>query len=69
VVRKGKVNGVDVAVKTLKENSQREVILSILQEIKVMSHLENHLNIVKFIGANTEDLAKGNSLLIELFIM
>jgi serine/threonine protein kinase len=69
VVRKGKVNGVDVAVKTLKEHSQREVVLSILQEIKVMSHLENHLNIVKFIGANTEDLAKGNSLLKELFIM
>jgi serine/threonine protein kinase len=60
VVCKGKVKSIDVAVKTLKENAQREVILSILEEIKVMSHLENHPNIVKFIGANTDELARGN---------
>jgi serine/threonine protein kinase len=57
----GKVKGLQVAVKTVKPNTERDVLLSLLAEMKIMSHLESHPNIVELIGANTEGLATGTN--------
>jgi serine/threonine protein kinase len=55
----GKVIGTQVAVKTVKPNTERDVLISLLAEIKIMSHLEGHPNIVELVGANTDGLASG----------
>jgi serine/threonine protein kinase len=61
IVCMGKVKGMPVAVKTVKPNTKRDVLLSLLAEIKIMSHLQSHPNIVELIGANTDGLANGTN--------
>jgi len=58
-VMKAKLRGIDVAVKTLKSNAQRQVLLALLAEIKIMSNLEDHINIISFLGAYTKEIVKG----------
>jgi serine/threonine protein kinase len=60
-VYNGKVKDIEVAVKTIKPNAERDVLLSVLAEIKIMSYLDSHPHIIEFIGANTQSLAKGKS--------
>jgi len=59
MVYKATVNGVVVAAKTIKPNTERNVILALLAEIKIMSLMEEHPNIVGLVGAHTSDLEKG----------
>jgi serine/threonine protein kinase len=57
----GKVKGTRVAVKTVKPNTERDVLISLLAEIKIMSHLEGHPHIVELVGANTDGIASGKN--------
>jgi len=58
-VLKGRVRGVEVAVKTVKPNVERDILLVFLQEVKIMSYLDEHPHVVQFLGANTVNIAKG----------
>jgi serine/threonine protein kinase len=58
-VLNGRLREVEVAVKTIKSNAERDVINTFLQEIKIMSYLGSHPNIVKFLGANTQGWVEG----------
>jgi len=62
MVYKAIVNGIVVAAKTIKPSTERNVILALLAEIKIISLLEEHPNIVGLVGAHTSDLEKGYSL-------
>jgi len=62
MVYKATVNGVTVAAKTIQPNTERNLILALLAEIKIMSLLEHHPNIVGLVGAHTSDLDKGTNL-------
>ena len=48
-----------VAVKKTKPHSNRENYQALMMEVKIMSHLGMHLNVVNFLGACTKDLATG----------
>jgi len=46
-------------VTTLKPNVEREVLLAFLQEIKIVSYIEDYPHLVHFFGANTINITKG----------
>jgi len=56
----GTVHGTTVAAKSARKGLGREMLLTLLSEIKLMSLLEPHPNIVSFLGASTKKIAKGN---------
>jgi len=49
-------------VKTVKPNVERDILLAFLQEIKIMSYLEDHAHVVYFLGANTANITKGTQI-------
>ena len=54
-------SSVEVAVKTAKHNSDISHIRSLLNELKVISYLENgHRNVLNIVGACTSRLRYGN---------
>ncbi|CAG0901481.1 unnamed protein product [Darwinula stevensoni] len=53
-----------VAVKKRKSHSSLENYQALMMEVKIMSHLGMHLNVVNFLGACTKDLAHGNLMMI-----
>ncbi|CAL8069461.1 unnamed protein product [Orchesella dallaii] len=55
---------IQVAVKTTKLSSPVTALKSILSEIKVMSYVDKHSNIVGLLGAYTTELKKGDRILI-----
>jgi len=59
VVLKGRVRKEVIAVKTVKPLSNKDYVLSLLEEIKVMTYLGRHENITELIGANTSLLRRG----------
>ena len=65
-VVKGTYQGKEVAIKMLKNNSSQspEYLRSLLGELKVMSYLGNHPNLVGLIGAITRNIKRGEAFLI-----
>jgi len=59
VVYKAIVKGIVVAAKTIKPHTERNVLLALLAEIKIMSLLEEHPTIIGLVGAHTADLENG----------
>lgn len=59
MVYKGKVNSLDVAIKTTKPKCAGSTLKSLLSEIKTMIYIGKHENAVEFIGAYTAELRKG----------
>ncbi|CAL8127381.1 unnamed protein product [Orchesella dallaii] len=59
IVCKGLCKGKVVAVKTLKPNTTKEYLQSLLGEIKILSHIGRHDFIVNLEGAYTKNLQKG----------
>jgi len=51
-----------VVVVVVSDPGDREQLMSLLSELKVMSHLGSNLNILNILGAVTTDLDKGNLL-------
>ena len=49
---------IDVAIKTLKESTDKEIFMSFLKEIKVLAYVGEHENVVKFYGAMVEKIAE-----------
>jgi FMS-like tyrosine kinase 1 len=47
-----------VAVRVIKPPVSREVLQSLVAEMKIMIHLENHINVVNLLGAVTKNLGK-----------
>ena len=47
-----------VAVKTLNPYSNKDVLKSLMSELKIMSHLGRHSNIVNLLGAITTNIQK-----------
>ena len=47
-----------VAVKTLNPYSNKDVLKSLMSELKIMSHLGKHPNIVNLLGAITTNIQK-----------
>jgi len=41
--------------------AERKILLAFLEEIKTMSNVENHPNVLGFVGAYTEQMALGKS--------
>jgi serine/threonine protein kinase len=66
---RGKVRNEVVAVKTIKHMSNKDFVLSLLEEIKVMSFLGKHENIVELVGASTRLLRRGNVYVFVEFCM
>ncbi|KAL3265638.1 hypothetical protein HHI36_009843 [Cryptolaemus montrouzieri] len=65
VVLKGQAKGIipseaitTVAVKMVKRNADHNLIKALASELKIMSHLGNHLNVVNLLGACTKNVAK-----------
>ena len=53
-----------VAVKTLNPYSNKDVLKSLMSELKIMSHMGSHPNIVNLLGAVTTNIQRS-----ELFIL
>lgn len=47
-----------VAVKMVKSGADRAFIKALASELKIMTHLGKHLNVVNLLGASTKNLAK-----------
>ena len=47
-----------VAIKTLNPYSNKDVLKSLMSELKIMSHLGKHPNIVNLLGAVTTNIQK-----------
>lgn len=47
-----------VAVKMVKSGVDRSFIKALISELKIMTHLGKHLNIVNLLGASTKSLTK-----------
>jgi len=62
-VYRGCVNGISnkVAIKTTQPSCSITTLKSLLSEIKVLSHLGQHDNIVCLIGACTQELKQGKN--------
>ena len=60
-VLKGSYKGSPVAIKMLKNNSSKnaDYLRSLLGELKVMSYLGSHPNLVELIGATTRNIKGG----------
>ena len=65
-VVKGTYRGSQVAIKMLKRkaSSNADYLRSLLGELKVMSYLGSHSNLVGLVGAVTRDIKKGEVYLI-----
>ena len=65
-VVKGSYRGSPVAIKTLKNNGSQSAnyLRSLLGELKVMSYLGSHPNLVALIGAITRNIKRGEVYLI-----
>jgi FMS-like tyrosine kinase 1 len=50
-----------VAVKMVKSGADRAFIKALASELKIMTHLGKHLNVVNLLGASTKNLAKRKS--------
>ena len=64
---KGTFRGVEVAIKMLKNNTadnNADYLRSLLAELKVMSYLGQHPNLVRLIGAITENVKGGEVYLL-----
>lgn len=48
-----------VAVKMAKKNSDFALVKSLVSELKIMSHLGQHLNVVNLLGACTSGIYTG----------
>jgi serine/threonine protein kinase len=61
MVYKGAISGLGslVAIKTSKRNIDVEQFKAMLSEIKIMSHIGVHDNIVHFVGACTANIQSG----------
>jgi len=59
MVYQGTCHGTKVAVQTLRNNSERDVFIALLEEIKAMSNLESHNHVVDFAGAYTKEIHLG----------
>ncbi|XP_023244349.1 vascular endothelial growth factor receptor 1-like isoform X2 [Centruroides sculpturatus] len=53
-----------VAVKMLKERADREQMKALMAELKILIHLRPHVNIVNLLGAVTENMAKGELMVV-----
>ncbi|KAK2716332.1 vascular endothelial growth factor receptor 1-like isoform X2 [Artemia franciscana] len=53
-----------VAVKMLKPSPGREALAALVKELKIMTNLGKHLNVVNLLGACTRNIDKGELLLI-----
>ncbi|XP_067141984.1 mast/stem cell growth factor receptor Kit-like [Centruroides vittatus] len=53
-----------VAVKMLKERADREQKKALMAELKILIHLRPHVNIVNLLGAVTENMAKGELMVV-----
>jgi len=56
LTRPGDNEGVLVAVKTLKPYADKEYLLALLREVKLMIHVGSHPNVLEFIGCCTDKL-------------
>jgi len=59
IVFRGTYQQEQIAVKTLKKGAEKEYLISLLSELKVMIYLGQHPNLVTLIGAFTEQLRQG----------
>ncbi|CAG7838414.1 unnamed protein product [Allacma fusca] len=59
IVKKGIVNGVPAAVKTIRTGADKSYLKSLLSELKILIYLGKHPNLIELIGANTVQLKKG----------
>lgn len=59
IVYKAKVKEIIVAAKTLKSNADKTCLKGLLSELKIMSYIGEHENIVKLVGSNTRKLREG----------
>lgn len=55
IVRKGTLDGVDVAVKMLKIDFNEEELTDLVKEMEIMKLLEPHPNIIRLLGVCTHD--------------
>jgi len=55
------LNNQTVAIKVAKERT-KACVKSIMSEIKVMAGLENHVNVLAFVGAYTKELRRGKTI-------
>ncbi len=67
IVRKGKVfratgEVLQIAVKTVKSPPNKQSLLDLLSEIKILSYIGKHQSIVELVGAYTAELHKGDHL-------
>lgn len=56
----------NVAVKTLKMGCNKKQLKLLIMELKIMTYLGEHLNIVSLIGACTENLVKRSKKTIKI---
>ena len=49
---------IDVAIKLLKESTDKEIFMSFIKEIKTLAYVGEHENVVKFYGAMVERIAE-----------
>ncbi|KAG1682674.1 Vascular endothelial growth factor receptor 1 [Nymphon striatum] len=56
-----------VAVKMLKEKSDKTQLKALIAELKIMIHLGKHLNVVNLVGAVTRNVARGELLVLVEF--
>ena len=54
----------NVAVKMVKSGVDRSFIKTLAAELKIMTHLGKHLNVVNLLGASTKSLAKSTFLFL-----
>jgi len=50
----------EVAIKTTKSSNNAQYIRNLLSELKVMIYIGEHPNIVRLVGANTDDIRNGS---------
>lgn len=63
-VWRGQYNEREVAVKTVKPYTDKVYIKALLSELKIMSYLGSHKNVIQLIGAVTDGLKKGICLVL-----
>ncbi|CAL8118246.1 unnamed protein product [Orchesella dallaii] len=64
IVYKAVWNGINVAVKKPNGGFNREAFKSMLDEVKVMSFMGEHVNVLTFLGACTSSITEGKLLII-----
>ncbi|CAG7827750.1 unnamed protein product [Allacma fusca] len=61
VVYKGKIGEIPIAVKTVREGVEKEVLMALLDELKIMIYLGQHDHVVNLKGACTQFLEEGRA--------